>query len=82
MDIHIHTKAIELANTKIAAFPSTYAAYTDPELYEMLVQECEAQIEISNLTIEINREYILTEEVPTWQRIDQCIEDFGRMMMY
>lgn len=50
----LHDRAVEMANRKIASNPIMYKAYTDPLLYEVLVDECEEQLGFSRLTFQIN----------------------------
>ena len=52
--MNIHSKAKELADKKIASNPIMYRAYTDPFLYEVLVEECERQLTFSSVTFQIN----------------------------
>ena len=47
-------RAVELANTKINAFPEMYKDYlVDEELFQLLVEDCRKQLLISDHYIDI-----------------------------
>ncbi|MBS5801186.1 MAG: hypothetical protein KID02_15805 [Clostridiales bacterium] len=52
--MNLHDQAVKMASQKIASNPKVYRAYTDPLLYEMLVEECEVQLNFSAATFQIN----------------------------
>lgn len=52
--MNLHDQAVKIANHKIASNPKVYSAYTDSVLYEMLVEECEAQLNFSTATFQIH----------------------------
>ena len=52
--MNLHDQAVKIANHKIASNPKVYSAYTDSALYEMLVEECEAQLNFSTATFQIH----------------------------